>query len=715
MRAFSTILLVTAVGCSNDTARMAGKACSAEHLCPADLTCRMALGAASGVCVDSQCAETSDCGSDELCSVGRCVVLCNVDDDCAAGLPCEAGICRTCNDDDTGQCLTEGLVDARLYGGSCSDETLLAAITAIGGAARTLYLAPCTWSITKDLIVPANINLKVENGALLSIADAVSFTISGTLEAGLYGIFSTSGSGRVLFGGAAIESIYAEWWGADGGDDDSTAIQAALDSCASSKRALTLKGARSSYAVASGLTMDVAYTTWDLNGARLLAFGMTSGTVISMYASASLVHQGARGLFNADIYGPGKTSSVTGIRLASVAATPLYGFKLDNIRVFACGTGITYGAYSFNFVHYNTNIFQCGTGVKVEQGANVTGVIYWYGGQIGGCDLALDVQDMTFSSFLNMDGMSFDNNTRLILATNGYLYLINCKFEGNVLPTADHGGIPYADPPVVLGPMGHLTMIGGYILCHDSLAATGVSHFFQVDTNDNQTGLVLDGVAIDQTVTTSGELCTGNGTMMTSNIYSPWGGAYFENNLLHATQGNLLSDGGFEEPEVYDAFIYNDNGVAIDSRTQGTNIDIGLVEAAGSHSGSQYLKATKSAGYVGFALMAPVHGLNRFYGSRLWYKKPGAQTGRMYFVGRYVQVLYSDANGLPVIGKTEVPNGSLDAVDFTASPVDWTSWTSHVPFTTRPPNWATHYQILISLNDTAPGDYYFDDAIISSY
>jgi len=104
-------------------------------------------------------------------------------------------------------------------------NTLQAAVTAIGQNQAALRIPAGTWRIGADLTIPANVTLKPERGAILTIATGSTLTINGTLEAGLYSIFSCTGTGKVVMG-AEVAKV-PEWWGAtgDGATDDTTALQ----------------------------------------------------------------------------------------------------------------------------------------------------------------------------------------------------------------------------------------------------------------------------------------------------------------------------------------------------------------------------------------------------------------------------------------------------------------------------------------------------------
>lgn len=123
-----------------------------------------------------------------------------------------------------------GMYDALDYGASnFTQATIEAAITAIAGASRTLLLRPGSWNISSALSIPANINLKVERGALLTKSATGTITSSGTLEAGLYQIFSGFAAGDVQM--SVISETYPEWWGENttpGTTNMATAIQSAI-------------------------------------------------------------------------------------------------------------------------------------------------------------------------------------------------------------------------------------------------------------------------------------------------------------------------------------------------------------------------------------------------------------------------------------------------------------------------------------------------------
>ena len=127
-------------------------------------------------------------------------------------------------------------VDSRLANEKWLNDSLYngdlgTAITAIGSAQTVLSIPAGNWPITADLTVPANLTLKFAHGAVLTIATGKTLTINGSLEAGLYQIFSGAGTGKV----SGLKTVYPEWFGAigNGSTDDTVALNLTATACAS--------------------------------------------------------------------------------------------------------------------------------------------------------------------------------------------------------------------------------------------------------------------------------------------------------------------------------------------------------------------------------------------------------------------------------------------------------------------------------------------------
>jgi hypothetical protein len=127
-------------------------------------------------------------------------------------------------------------IDARLgkeiwVGDPGYGTTLQSAVTAVGGNQALLKIPAGTWSIGANLTIPANITLKPKRGAILSIADGVTLTINGGLDAGLYQIFSWTGAGAISLANAKIPYTLPQWFGVTAdGTDQSAALQKCINS-----------------------------------------------------------------------------------------------------------------------------------------------------------------------------------------------------------------------------------------------------------------------------------------------------------------------------------------------------------------------------------------------------------------------------------------------------------------------------------------------------
>jgi hypothetical protein len=114
-------------------------------------------------------------------------------------------------------------IEVRTVKGASHHKTIKEALAAAGASPATLHLAPGNWLIPEDLVLPKNVTLRFERGAVFSLGSGVKVTINGEIEAGFQPIFS--GPGRVD-GNIMARFIYPQWWGAqgDGVADDYAAI-----------------------------------------------------------------------------------------------------------------------------------------------------------------------------------------------------------------------------------------------------------------------------------------------------------------------------------------------------------------------------------------------------------------------------------------------------------------------------------------------------------
>ena len=116
-----------------------------------------------------------------------------------------------------------------------------------------------TYTVTTAESVPSNIKVRIWAGAVIS--GTLTFDNTDQILAGDYQIFS---SATISFtnGGTYIPA----WWGAvgDGTTDDSTAVQAVLDSFESSSGTLTFGGGKT-YLIGTSLTFNPSNNLVDGN------------------------------------------------------------------------------------------------------------------------------------------------------------------------------------------------------------------------------------------------------------------------------------------------------------------------------------------------------------------------------------------------------------------------------------------------------------------
>lgn len=80
-----------------------------------------------------------------------------------------------------------------------TDESIAAAILAIGSRNVTLVFAPGTWTIDASVTVPSNISCHVSAGCVFAVSAAITLTFSGNLM--VEHTTWTSGSGTVTTSG----------------------------------------------------------------------------------------------------------------------------------------------------------------------------------------------------------------------------------------------------------------------------------------------------------------------------------------------------------------------------------------------------------------------------------------------------------------------------------------------------------------------------------
>jgi hypothetical protein len=112
------------------------------------------------------------------------------------------------------------------YKDAISYATLAAAITAIGSAETRLVITS-EILVPADLTIPSTIELVIERGGSLNISPGIILTVNGAFSAGMFRVFT--GTGSAVLANGILDYVRAEWWGAkaNGSTDNYDAIVAA--------------------------------------------------------------------------------------------------------------------------------------------------------------------------------------------------------------------------------------------------------------------------------------------------------------------------------------------------------------------------------------------------------------------------------------------------------------------------------------------------------
>ena len=483
--------------------------------------------------------------------------------------------------------------------------------------------------------------------------------------------------------------------------DLSSTIQTALNGIVASGKFTHIVFPVGTYRFDSGLVINITFMAIDFSGATLNFVNMTSGIALDITGAdgSSPYTNGKVQLLNALVTGPGAAvTTVFGIRFYNdVEAGPSH-ISLVNVSTmnFYVGHNIYSDAYCIDF--FNCDIGACGTGTtQASSGSNFGERIAYFGSTLFNCTVtAVDMQNASGEFVFSQ--CSFDYNPRHFYINGGRVNLSGCHIEGAT----------YAAEPIYIGSAngGTFVMQGGWMLCTGSNTSSIVS----VNTTANKGGGASFRDVSMNNLGSATYFATGTGRCTVSNTFSY---DTRQNPLLLSAAGNLLVDGGFEGSVVADAFISADT-VAITSRVTGTNIAL-TNSSTYARTGTQSLKAAKTYGAgtaCAFVILGALQDKSSASNKKLYYKKPGSETGTVFVSFGYANIQSSPTTGVPYVYK-ELDSGTT-TITFTSSAVDWTVLQSAEPILTAP-SWATHSVIVVNMaNFVGPGNLYFDDAEITA-
>ena len=365
--------------------------------------------------------------------------------------------------------------------GLTGTRTLKGLATSIGSSKQaTIVLShtssgnTTTYSMSQSVTLTSNITLKIEKGAVLSIAAGKTLTINGSFEAGLYQVFDCVGTGKV----SGLKESNPIWFGAkiDNATDDSAAWQAAFDSIPTTGGVLTWP---------VGTSYVASTLIWPNDGTNAYAIrlkgnspGSTNGTVATATGGVSAIRYGGTGsLFdmrngtsanlnwcgsieNGNLWGPADSTEI-GLNIYSMkhavlknlqikffsgygvyVASAMYYSIIDGLRCYKNGYGLYAAAAAMNGSSITHSVFSVSTndglhlawagypvnlaynfyegnggyGANISNAAivNITGD--WFEANTN-ADLAVSASKF-YSAAVNLTGVNFEDN-----ATHNSVYL----------------------------------------------------------------------------------------------------------------------------------------------------------------------------------------------------------------------------------------------------------------------------------------------------
>lgn len=141
--------------------------------------------------------------------------------------------------------------------------------TTINGAEATIIFSPGTYKIGTSITIPSNITLFLTKGAMLSPDSGKIITINGPVEAGMWRIFTGSGT---IAGMTEVSGLYPQWFAGTAYQQ----VQAALDLAIVNDKAVVFTK-MFNITGAGSLNINKANNSWDLDRRVLYLIGEGGG------------------------------------------------------------------------------------------------------------------------------------------------------------------------------------------------------------------------------------------------------------------------------------------------------------------------------------------------------------------------------------------------------------------------------------------------------
>lgn len=331
------------------------------------------------------------------------------------------------------------------------------AIDSIGSKEKSL-LIPNEQILKNNKEIPRNIDLHFLKGGSLSIDAEKTLVISGTIDPGIYSKFK--GAGDVNFSTQSVPIVYPQWFGAkgDGINDDTYAIQAAINSIEDCGGIVYL--IVGTYLISSSLIIPSQFISivGSARGKTVLKCLPTLSDFVIKMLGTSGSRKGRCNLSNFWIDGDNQGSPLGGIRMEHSVLV-----RIDNILVHKMANASAIGFYAKNC--FNLVFYQCQGYLGVEGTPQGEAGFKFYNDEESGTNIILidclsqncgigyyfpDCPDTGWFYFPMFIGCAASSNN-----TSGFeignevrgLILEQCHIE-----SAHSGGVPYTDYGVKLNP-----------------------------------------------------------------------------------------------------------------------------------------------------------------------------------------------------------------------------------------------------------------------
>jgi hypothetical protein len=350
-------------------------------------------------------------------------------------------------------------------------HTTLAQAITCAGPSGTIEVTPSasTLSVKSSASIPAGVTLRVDQGAVLSIANAVTLAINGALQAPAALIFAYTGTGSVALGPLAAEHVIPNWF--PGSDMGAQLLNAAAAMPATGG---SLYPARGRYLIATSVdfsfytkSITVVCQRGDTQGSGTTPVGATTFTYSGKGTFFTFDTQGHSGMNGCTVVGPDGITGATaiGVQVGGGSNNGIFdNFSHNDISGFGNG-GLVFGKNSYIAIFQENTIHD--NGPNGGKNVIVPNSAIGFGENITFLGGVLSNQSSPFSTTcvniqrsgdVHFVSVSFDHCGVTADSLNVQVYFSDDHFE-------DSGG-PTPFPFIQLGPncsFCYLDWRGGYI------------------------------------------------------------------------------------------------------------------------------------------------------------------------------------------------------------------------------------------------------------